>query len=165
MEHNTIESIRTALQHSPDNAPLRMLLATTLLKANRLDEAEVEFRFLLRNSNDSKATMGLAKIFFRKGNYSACNVILEEIIDREQQDGEVLVLYAKGLLKEHSFAKAAEFYQKALTVSPSYRDEELDSQLRPRGNDDTVELPDAPDNRFLQKPTITFSDNRSLYIV
>jgi transitional endoplasmic reticulum ATPase len=43
MNDNTIDSLREALKHSPDNTPLRQLLADTLLTLNRLDEAETEF--------------------------------------------------------------------------------------------------------------------------
>ena len=42
MNDNTIDSLREALKHSPDNTPLRLLLADTLLNLNRLEEAEKE---------------------------------------------------------------------------------------------------------------------------
>ena len=77
MNENTIQSLREALKHSPDNAPLRMLLAETLLTMNRLDEAEAEYSLLVKSSDDIKARTGLATVFFKKGNYSACNVILD----------------------------------------------------------------------------------------
>ena len=102
MNNNTIESLREALKHSPDNTPLRLLLAENLLSLNRLDEAEQEFSYILKIENDNKAQIGLAKVFFKKGNYSACNVILEELIENGKQDIETLTLYAKGLLNEKS---------------------------------------------------------------
>ena len=73
MNENTIESLREALKHSPNNTPLRLLLADTLLGLNRLEEAEVEYTLVLKSSNDTKATIGLAKVFYQKGNYSACD--------------------------------------------------------------------------------------------
>jgi len=158
MSDNTIDSLREALKQSPDNTPLRLLLAETLLTSNRLDEAESEYSALLRLTHDIKPKIGLAKVFFKKGSYSACNVILEEVIDKGSDDIEVYTLYAKGLLKENSHAKAIEAYQKAMTIKPGYFDEELDDQLRLRGTLDAEETEEETDNRFLQKPTINFSD-------
>lgn len=159
MNDTTIDSLREALKHSPDNAPLRLLLADTLLSLNRLEEAETEYSTLIKLSNDVKAKVGLATVFFKKGNYSACNVVLEEVIDRGANDISVFTLYAKGLLKENSIAKAVEAYQKALAIDRNYFDEELDSQLRQRGSNENTPLEDEEtDNRFLQKPNINFAD-------
>lgn len=159
MNDTTVDSLREALKHSPDNAPLRLLLADTLLSLNRLEEAETEYSTLIKLSNDVKAKVGLATVFFKKGNYSACNVVLEEVIDRGANDISVFTLYAKGLLKENSIAKAVEAYQKALAIDRNYFDEELDSQLRQRGSNENTPLEDEEtDNRFLQKPNINFAD-------
>lgn len=153
---NTLDSLREALKHSPDNVPLRLLLADTLLTLNRLEEAETEYSGLLKLTNEIKAKVGLAKVFFRKGSYSACNVVLEEVIDNGTNDITVFTLYAKGLLKENSIAKAMEAYKKALSIDPNYFDEELDSALRQKGGAEITE--ETPDNRFLEKPDINFSD-------
>src|SRR5688500_2470760 len=101
MNDNTIDSLREALKHSPDNIPLRLLLADTLVTLSRLEEAETEYSTLLKITNDNKAKVGLAKVFFMKGSYSACNVILEEVIDNGTSDISVFTLYAKGLVKEN----------------------------------------------------------------
>lgn len=160
MNESTIDSLREALKHSPNNTPLRLLLADTLLGLNRLEEAEAEYTQVLKFANDTKAKIGLAKVFYRKGNYSACNVILEEFIESGRADIEALVLYAKGLLKENSVAKAIDTYKRVLSINPDFYDEELDSQLRVKGGpaesepEEDVEY----DSRFLQKPSINFSD-------
>lgn len=158
MNDNTIDGLREALRHSPDNIALRILLADTLLTLNRLEEAETEYSTLLKLTNDNKAKVGLARVFFKKGSYSTCNVILEEVIDNGTSDIHVFTLYAKGLLKENSAAKAIEAYKKALAIDPNYFDEELDNQLRLRGSNGTPETEEELDNRFLQKPDINFSD-------
>lgn len=158
MNDNTIDSLREALKHSPDNTPLRQILADTLLTLNRLDEAETEFSTLLKISNDNKAKVGLATVFYKKGSYSACNVILEEVIEKGTNEISVFTLYAKGLLKEQSVAKAIEAYKKALAIDPKYFDDELDSQLRQKGSNEVSETEEEIDSRFLQKPNINFSD-------
>ena len=60
MNDNTIDSLHEALKYSPNNTPLRQLLADTLLTLNRLEEAEIEYSTLLKISNDNKAKVGLA---------------------------------------------------------------------------------------------------------
>ncbi|PZR22650.1 MAG: cell division protein [Citrobacter freundii] len=158
MNDNTIDSLREALKHSPDNGPLRHLLAETLLGMNRLDEAEAEYATLSKKFNDTKSRLGLATVFFKKGNYSACNVILEEVIGNGTDDVNVFLLYAKGMLKENSVPGAIEAYRKALSINPQATDEELDNQLRNRGTSEPLEMDEEIDNRFLQKPDINFSD-------
>ncbi|MCS3795555.1 AAA family ATPase [Niastella sp. OAS944] len=161
MNDSTINSLREALKHSPGNTPLRMLLADTLLAMNRLEEAEAEYTQVLKYANDTMAKIGLAKVFFHKGNYSACNVILEEFIEHHSANIDALTLYAKGLLKENSIAKAIETYKRVLSIDPNFYDEELDSQLRVKGGRPTSEPEEDEemyDSRFLQKPSINFSD-------
>jgi len=158
MNESTINSLREALKHSPENTPLRQLLAETLLNLNRLEDAEKEYTTLLNISNDDKAKVGLATVFFKKGSYSGCNVILEEVIDNGTNDLNVYSLYAKGLLKENSIEKATEAYKNALSIDPNYFDEDLDKQLRQRNSSDSTETNEELDNRFLQKPNINFSD-------
>ena len=159
MNENTIDSLREALKHSPNNTPLRLLLADTLLGLNRLEEAETEYTLIMKSSSDIKAKIGLAKVFYKKGNYSACNVILEEFIENGHEDIEALTLYAKGLLKENSVARAIETYKRVLSIDPNFFDEELDSQLRVKGGrEESEEEEEEYDSRFLQKPAINFSD-------
>jgi len=158
MTENTINSLREALKQSPDNTTLRLLLADTLSALGRFDEAENEYTFILKTYSNTKAKTGLAKVFYGKGNYSACNVILEELIESGKQDVEIFTLYAKGLLKENSINKAVEVYQKVLAIDPGYFDEELDSQLRLREGDEAIDSMDDLEDSFLQKPDINFSD-------
>lgn len=158
MNDSTIESLREALKHSPNNAPLRLLLAEALLDANRLEEAEIEYTTLLTTSNDAKVKVGLANVFFKKGSYSACNVILEEVIDNGKPEIDTYILYAKGLLKEGSVSKAIETYKKVLALNPQFSDEELDNELRMKRSVEVDEPDEEVDERFLQKPTINFDD-------
>lgn len=158
MSDSTVNSLKEALKHSPDNLPLRQLLADTLLSMNRLEEAEAEYTLILKSKDDIQAKKGLATVFYKKGSYSACNVILEQIIEDGKQDLDILTLYAKGLVKENAIGKAIEIYQKALALDPGYFDEELDSQLRVKQTQQQKEEPLESDSRFLQKPDINFAD-------
>lgn len=130
MNDSTISSLKEALKHSPENVPLRLLLAETLQGLSRLDEAEEEYKILLNYSDDTNIKTGLAGVYYQRGRFSACNVILEEVIESGSEEAEVLGLYAKGLLKENAFAKALEIYQLALSIYPDFFDEELDQHFR-----------------------------------
>jgi transitional endoplasmic reticulum ATPase len=160
MNENTIDSLREALKQSPNNTPLRLLLADTLLSLNRLEEAETEYAQVLKATNDTKARIGLATVFYRKGNYSTCNVILEELIETGRENIDALTLYAKALLKEKEVLRAIDTYKKVLSIDPNFFDEELDSQLRVKGTgrEENEPAEEEYDSRFLEKPSINFSD-------
>lgn len=157
MDDQTIHNLREALKFSPDNIPLRHHLAEILLQANRLEEAEAEYGELMKLSPDFKAKTGLARTFFAKKEYAKCNVLLESLVDSGARDFDVLVLHAKALLRENHIGKAKEIYQAALTMNPTFKDEELDAALRWSGmelqGDDPEEVLDS---RFIQKPSISF---------
>lgn len=160
MSEQTIKSLQEALKHSPENTPLRMLLADTFLSLQRWDEAEAEYTTILKRVNSRDASMGLARVYFAKGSYSACNVILEALIDGGTEDINVYLLHAKALLKENAFGRAMEVYQHALELDPELEDAELDQQFRMRGGENTYEQDEEEgyDHRFLQKPDINFAD-------
>jgi SpoVK/Ycf46/Vps4 family AAA+-type ATPase len=158
MDDNSINSLREALRFSPNNIPLKHHLAETLLKANRLDEAEIEYAELIKISPDKKSKIGLAKTFFLKGEYSTCNVILEEVIENGLQDFDVLILYTRALLKERSVSKAIEIYKKALVANPTFQDEELDRELRVSNSVENSLSEEEIDSHFIQKPAINFDD-------
>ena len=109
MDNNTIESLREALKVSPNNIPLKLHLANILVHAERLDEAEKEFSELITLTDDAESKTGLANVFYLKGEYSKCNVILETLIHNENNDFDTLILYAKALIKEKSLEKAKVF--------------------------------------------------------
>lgn len=158
MDDTIIESLREALKNSPDNLPLRLLLADRLLTLNRLEEAEEEYTDILKSCGDNRAKIGLAKVFYSKGEFSTCNVILEEVIEGGSQDTAILTLYAKGLLRENEIGRAVEIYQRALTIDPKAFDEELDSRLRVRSSVQEETQLEEIDGRFLEKPSLNFSD-------
>jgi transitional endoplasmic reticulum ATPase len=158
MDNNAIDSLREALKLSPDNVPLKLHLAETLLNAARLDEAEKEFTELLGLSAEKKIKLGLAKTFFAKGSYSKCNVILESILEEDIADFNVYILYAKALLKEHSVPKAVEMYKKALRINPVFQDEELDKELRVANTSKQAFSEEELSDHFIQKPNINFND-------
>ncbi|MDZ4728283.1 MAG: AAA family ATPase [Leptospira sp.] len=168
MNSETIVSLKEALKLSPDNVPLRLLLAENLIELGRFSEAESEYLVLLKYTNDSKVKLGLATAYFHKSNYSACCVILEDEIHKDKTNVKLLGLYAKALYHENQISKAIEFYRKAQTIDPNYVDEELEIQLKAKVpfsestelDEDSLEdsIEEDFDPRFIEKPKINFSD-------
>ncbi|OYQ47771.1 ATP-binding protein [Flavobacterium aurantiibacter] len=154
-----IESLREALKHSPDNIPLRQMLAEALLAARNYAEAEDEFLELLKRSSSDKIKFGLAQVYFAKENYSASSVILEELFSTNT-DPAIAILYAKTLIEEDAISKAIEVYQKSLRLHPHHTDDELDQFLRNSSNDLDYFENDLEGDRFhfLEKPDISFKD-------
>jgi transitional endoplasmic reticulum ATPase len=157
-----IESLREALSLSPDNLPLRLLLADHLLKANQLNEAEVEFRTVLtQDTNNKTAKRGLSKIYFEQKKYSTAIVILEELAEMEN-DVDLWIMLSKASLRNEEPAKAIEYYKKALALNPAYKDEELDSNLKQssQGNtsmDEAIQSIEEEMREF-ERPSINFDD-------
>ena len=61
----TLRALRSALERTPDNVPLRRHLAEVLRSAGRFDEASVELRQALRHaSDDVELRLELAACYF-----------------------------------------------------------------------------------------------------
>ncbi len=157
MDTNAIDSLREALKFSPNNIPLRLHLAESLLNLNRLDEAEKEYKEVLAQQEHPGAKYGLAQTYFRQGQYATCSVILEDALHSDPNNVNFLVLYAKTLLRENLYQQAVETYRKVLEMIPGYTDEELDAELRV-GMGPQPQFQEEENNVFLTKPKTNFSD-------
>ncbi len=157
MDESTIRSLTEALLISPGNIPLRQHLADILVKMNRFAEAEKEYAELLKLSPEPRFKTQLARVFFLQGEYSKCNVILEDVIEQGMEDFDVLILYARGLLRENAIDDAISIYQRALEMNPGFTDEELDRHLRISGPQDEMSEDDFEESQFIQKPDIDFN--------
>ncbi len=70
-DSNSIDALREALQHSPENLPLRKHLGASLLSMGRTEEAAEVFRDGLAIKPEStELKVGLAGVFFSQGKYS-----------------------------------------------------------------------------------------------
>ncbi len=154
MDH--IKSLREALKLSPQNIPLKQLLADLLLELNRLDEAETEYLSILRNNPTQDAKTGLASVYFKKGKFSASIVILEELIQSGISNSQAHLLYAKSLFEENQISQSIIAYKKALELDPSSYDEDLDKNLRITNQSNESEVTDTMDDRFIKKSKINF---------
>ena len=158
-----IDNLREALQQSPDNVPLRILLAENLLQAKMFAEAEVEYRIVLeKDPGNQKARRGLIKSYFEQEKYSIAIVVFEELADRDKdKDIELLVIHAKSLMRNDERSKAIEVYKNILALNPAFKDDELDSlrKTNPAGQSAEDQLADI-ENSFqeIERPRINFED-------
>lgn len=157
MDDKTIESLREALKFSPDNIPLRLHLAETLLNNNMPADAEKEYKAVLALQDNVTASHGLAQSYYKQGQYTICSVVLEDSLKRDPNNISLLVLYAKTLLKEDLHSQAIDIYRKVLDIIPGYKDDELDAKLRV-GMEQMVSDESEVESLLLTKPKIGFAD-------
>jgi SpoVK/Ycf46/Vps4 family AAA+-type ATPase len=175
MENKEITALREALSASPDNVPLRHILAHKYFLSDHLREAEQEYKIILeQDANNIGAREGLAEIFFRDGKYSRVIVIAEELVEKKKASERLMVLYAKALLREKSQEAAQEIYEKIIDGNPDFIDDELDFFLRMPAYNENFEEEDDEDgfspfdmefgagpqdsDFFMEKPNLTFKD-------
>lgn len=134
-DDSMLAGLRTALNATPGNQPLRRLLAKALLDHLRYDEAEAEFRLAIEaNSNDRDAQMGLAQAFAGQGKHSAALAICETL-STDGATPALLMLHAR-LLAEPQPRKARQLYDQARAMDPNLTDaglERLPPAARPEG--------------------------------
>ena len=76
----TVDGLREALVLSPDNLPLRRLLANALLERGYAAQAEAEFRKgLAQAAGDPELSLGLATAFHVQGKLGEAFVVAEEL--------------------------------------------------------------------------------------
>lgn len=121
--------LREALRASPDNVPLRRLLAETLLRLGRADEAEVEFRECLRRDpRDTSASLGLARVFYRAGRFDEALVLVEGACSAGGS-GQAHLLHARLLQRRGQTGEAAAAYRRAVGADPDCADADLAAGL------------------------------------
>jgi transitional endoplasmic reticulum ATPase len=163
MNEEYIKSLVEALNISPENIPIRLMLAEAFIKEARYSEAEQELKtILLKNKNHEQAKLNLAKVFYSQGKYATAIVILEEVDESFPLKPENLIILSKSHLKNNEAGRAIEIYKKSLILNPNLIDDELDLNLRNSshtGKDDVSELIDSLENGMKQfeKPSINFT--------
>lgn len=124
--------LRAALRHSPDNAPLLLHVADTVLKKGAFAEAEALFkRALALDSTSVEARLGLAIAFFQQGKHGAAHVIVEDMVKQPTAPARVWLLQARLALHAGEPRLAARHYLKAREIEPLIADIALEAELAP----------------------------------
>ncbi|MBI5433256.1 MAG: AAA family ATPase [Planctomycetes bacterium] len=116
---DSVRALRDALALSPENVPLRKLLADTLRSLDRLDEAEGEYRTAMQLAGDDlDLKLALAECYFASGKGSHAEVILDSLRLRDAMNARAHVLAARLALREGDRTRAASEYRAALEREP-----------------------------------------------
>ncbi|MEV0823898.1 AAA family ATPase [Nonomuraea rubra] len=125
-----LQALREAARLSPDNLPLRRLLAGQLLAKGYLADAEAEFRAALALSpQDPELIIGLADVFIRQSGFGEAMAALEPLLATPGYPPAAGVLAARALLGEGDTAKAAYRYFEATSRDASVADQELEARI------------------------------------
>lgn len=165
----TISALREALRLSPENVPLRIHLASTLMGVNRFEEAEQEYREALGMSPHHEGIkIGLATAFYQQGKNSHALVIVEELLKLSATPPEAYLLHARLLLRSGNVEWAVRQYEKAVEGDASLADQALAGQLGVNQGPDSDVVdgrvrakhfePDPLDRASVERPKLTFAD-------
>lgn len=169
MDNSLIDTLRQALEQSPENVALRLSLAHVLFENHLYEDAEKEYKEgLVHAPGDANLKSGLAEVFYAQGKFSAALVICEELVKAGQGTAKTYLVYARALHQREEYHEAAAMYARAKELNPEASDEYLDAMVspRPRQPVDGPELSHEftsgdPEGRFVpyhEKSTITFAD-------
>ncbi|HWA28660.1 MAG TPA: AAA family ATPase [Lacunisphaera sp.] len=124
------EALREALRFSPDNAPLLLHAADTVLQRAGYAEAEALFkRALALQPGHEPAKLGLATAFFQQGKQGAALVIVEDLVKAAAPSARALLLHARLALQAGEPVLAARQYARARAADAALVDSALEQQL------------------------------------
>src|ERR1700681_2118931 len=110
-----VQALRTALEHSPDNVPLRQHLADVLLGLNRIDEAEQEHRRALPLAPDSAPLqLRLATVYYQQGKNTQALVVIEDLLRANNPPARGYLLHARLLFRAGDVAESVRQYREAI---------------------------------------------------
>ena len=168
---DAIEALRAAVAVSPDNVPLRIHLADTLLRAGRAAEAAEEYQHALKLSpNDDAIKLALAQAQFSQGKPGVALVIVEELLAQPDTPPAAYILHCRLLLAAGDVERAVRQYHRAIDLDPGVADPSLADRLgidaAVDDHDEVVEgrirnmayQADDDDVPEMERPDITFAD-------
>lgn len=125
-----MESLRLALQQSPDNVPLMLLYARACLEEFSPAEArETYLSCIRRDPGNAEARTGLAQVAVLEGKASEAVVRLEQLIEECPDHAPAYVVLSRVILGEGDAGRARRLYQRALEISRSAADPALEKEL------------------------------------
>ena len=115
-----LDSLREALAVSPQNIPLLLLFGQVCSEELNFEEARAAFdRILQFEPAHAEAMLGIARVLYLRGNTSEAVVRAETLTKAIPGFAEAWILLSRLAVAEGDRALAAQYYQKALKLSPS----------------------------------------------
>ncbi len=126
-----LDALRLALQHSPDNAPLLMLLAEGCLDDGLVEEAEQCFQRVLQNDPAHvDGRLGLARVALLRGKTSQAAVRAEQVLSDTPTSAAACLLLARIHVTENELARAKAMYDQGVALNASLADPGIEKDLR-----------------------------------
>jgi tetratricopeptide (TPR) repeat protein len=171
---DAITALREALRHSPDNLPLRLHLADSLVSLARYEEAEREYKAALQAApHDPSVKLGLANAYLQGGKASPAMVVVEELIKLPNPPAKAYLIQSKLLFKAGDVDRAVRQYKRAVEADDALADAEYAGRLGVRASADEAERSEVVDGRVrasreeedgsgtdvpVERPKVTFKD-------
>jgi len=112
-----LDALKLALQQSPDNVPLRLLVAAGCLNDLWLDEARGHFQHVLTlQPRHPEALLGLARVSLMEGKSSEAAVRAEQLLTDQPSFAPAMAFLAKVLASEGDLPRARSLYHKAVEL-------------------------------------------------
>lgn len=125
-----IDSLRLALSHSPDNAPLLLLFAQACMEEFQFEEAKEAFVNLVRLEPDNaEGKLGIARVALLEGRNSEAAVRAEQLIAEMPNFAPAHVLLSRVLIGEGDIKRARAVYEHALQLDRSVAEQALEKEL------------------------------------
>lgn len=164
MNESQIQNLKEALQFSPNNMVLRMLLGEALLNLTRYEEAEKEFKYILQHEpQHDDASFALAKVYFGMKKYTTAKFLLEENIENSSNQAGRYLLLAKISLEIGESKEAKQYYDLAQEIDFQLFEEDLEELIKQKMVEDGhiltnlyEDVDDLLDSLDIEKPSIKF---------
>ena len=112
-----LEALQESLRVSPQNVPLRRMVAQTLLSLGRYEDAEKEARAALQiDAGDAGCKRVLAQVYLHLGKLNLGLVLAEDVLAAMPEDGETWLLHARLLLRDGNLDDARQSYRNARSL-------------------------------------------------
>jgi len=166
MNQQQIDAFREALKFSPDNLPLRKLLAEALFNLARYDEALIEWKECLRLlPEDNELKVALAKTYFYQKNFTTAQYLLEEVVDNHLHASAAMLL-SKVLAELGELKQAKHYFDVAIQWDKGVYDKDFDDFLGRKIRDAGLAAPNGwveeietmVTHSNIEKPKISFRD-------
>mgnify|MGYP000274175546 CR=1 FL=1 len=158
MNTSILESLLKALEFSPENIELQFQIAKIYFDNLNYSESEKHLLHILNNKPSEEYKFFLAKCYFKQSKYNLTEVILEELLEKNQNNIDYLELYCNCAIDQKNTEDAFATYQRIIDIDKSYKNEDFDSifKIPTQGGNENFSDNDAL--TFLKKPTINFEN-------
>jgi transitional endoplasmic reticulum ATPase len=124
------DSLRQALEHSPNNVPLLLLYAQACMEEWNTGAARTAYEKIVSiDPSHREAQLGVARVLFLEGKGSEAAVRLEGLLQRMPDFGAGHICLARILLAEENIEAAIEHYRKGVRLDKNCADPALAKEL------------------------------------